>query len=127
MTIKCVNAAMCPMDDASTRIGTELAEMPNSSGVVEATAVLRLLSHAERLRVLCHLGVEGELAVGQLLERIDLSPSALSQHLAKLRLEGLVATRKERQTVYYRIARGDILELLTTLHRLYCKAPESSD
>jgi ArsR family transcriptional regulator, virulence genes transcriptional regulator len=99
--------------------------MPHSAGVAEATAVLRLLSHSERLRVLCHLGVEGELAVGQLLERIELSPSALSQHLAKLRAEGLVATRKERQTVYYRVVRGDVLEILQVLHRLYCREPSA--
>ena len=103
-----------------------LADMTHSSGIDEATAVLRLMSHTERLRVLCHLGVDGELAVGQLLERIDLSPSALSQHLAKLRLEGLVATRKERQTVYYRVARPDVLEILNTLHRLYCQTGDES-
>ena len=98
-----------------------LANMPRSEGVEAATKVLRLLSHSDRLRVLCHLAVERELSVGQLLERIELSPSALSQHLAKLRHEQLVATRKDRQTVYYRVGRGDVLELLDLLHRLYCR------
>jgi len=115
---------MCSLDKASAGSKTALAEMPQSAGIGEATAVLRLLSHPERLRVLCHLGVEGELAVGQLLERIQLSPSALSQHLAKLRAEGLVATRKERQTVHYRVAREDVLEILNVLHRLYCRETE---
>jgi len=87
-----------------------------------ATETLRLLSHPERLRVLCHLAVEGELAVGQLLERIDLSASALSQHLAKMRSLGLVATRKERQTVFYRVERADVHRLLDVLHELYCEA-----
>jgi DNA-binding transcriptional ArsR family regulator len=61
------------------------------------------------------------LSVGELLERIDLSGSALSQHLAKLRRHGMVATRKERQTVYYRVDRPDIGSLLETLYGLYCK------
>lgn len=87
-----------------------------------ATETLRLLSHPERLRVLCHLAVEGELAVGQLLERIDLSASALSQHLAKMRSLKLVATRKERQTVFYRVDRTDVHRLLDVLHELYCEA-----
>lgn len=117
-----MHSGMCSLESPSADTRADLAEMPNSAGVEEATAVLRLLSHPDRLRVLCHLGVEGELAVGRILERIQLSPSALSQHLAKLRAEGLVATRKERQTVYYRVAREDVLEILNTLHRLYCRA-----
>lgn len=100
---------------------TVLKGMAQSEGVETATRVLRLMSHPERLRILCHLGVEGELSVGRLLERIPLSGSALSQHLAKLRKEGLVATRKERQTVYYRVKREDVLEILETLHGLYCE------
>ena len=92
-----------------------------SRGVERAVGVLRMLGHRERLRILCHLGVEGELNVGQLLERIPLSASALSQHLAKLRGEELVVTRKDRQTVYYRVDRRDVLEILETLHGLYCR------
>ena len=99
-----------------------MAAMSGSAGVGEAVAVLRLLGHTERLRVLCHLAGEGELAVGELLERTHLSGSALSQHLARLRAHGLVATRKQRQTVYYRVARPDVHRLLETLHGLYCEA-----
>ncbi|MFP4283081.1 MAG: ArsR/SmtB family transcription factor [Opitutales bacterium] len=96
--------------------------MTRSAGVTEATAVLRMLSHPERLRVLCHLVADGELAVSELLERVELSPSALSQHLAKLRAQQLVSTRKHRQTVYYQVERDDVREILETLHRLYCRA-----
>jgi DNA-binding transcriptional ArsR family regulator len=99
-----------------------MRKMPDSGGVEEATAVMGLLSHPDRLKVLCHLTMDGELSVGQLLERIDLSGSALSQHLAKLRKQGLVATRKERQTVYYRVGRGDVGKILETLYGLYCRA-----
>ena len=95
--------------------------MPASEGVREATAVMGLLSHPERLKVLCHLTTEGELSVGELLGRIELSGSALSQHLAKLRGHGLVATRKERQTVYYRVGREDVGKILETLYGLYCR------
>lgn len=98
-----------------------LEEMPQSEGLLEAAKVLDLMSHPERLRVLCHLTMEQELSVGQLLERIELSASALSQHLAKLRDHGLVATRKERQTVFYRVGRDDVGKILETLHGLYCE------
>lgn len=94
--------------------------VPPEASIQLASETLRLLSHPERLRLLCHLVVEGELSVGALLERIDLSPSALSQHLAKLRGQGMVETRKERQTVYYRVERADIHRILETLHALYC-------
>ena len=62
------------------------------------------------------------MSVGELAERVGLSQSALSQHLAKLRAEGLVATRKQAQTVYYRIDQSKVLTLLTVLHDLYCPA-----
>ena len=96
-------------------------ELVSNPGLEEATKVLGLMSHGDRLRVLCHLTSDGELTVGQLLERIDLSGPALSQHLAKLRQHGLVETRKEQQKVYYRVGREDIGELLSTLHGLYCR------
>ncbi len=97
-----------------------LEELPESAGLTEATQVLSLMSHPERLRVLCHLTMEQELSVGQLLERIELSASALSQHLGKLREHGLVRTRKEKQTVFYRVGRDDVGKILETLHGLYC-------
>ena len=80
------------------------------------------LSHPERLRVLCHLVEEGELSVAQLLERIDLSPSALSQHLARMRDDGLIAARRASKSVFYTIRRDDIRDILALLHRLYCDA-----
>lgn len=91
-----------------------------AGGLAEAVTVLRLLSNAQRLRLLCHLCTEGEMSVGALLSRVDLSPSALSQHLARMRSEGLVETRKERQVVYYRVGREDVTRILQTLHALYC-------
>jgi len=86
----------------------------------EVADVLRALSNEARLQMLCHLGT-GELSVGELNARVDLSQSALSQHLAKLRSEGLVATRREAQTIYYRIADRRVMELVAALHDIYCK------
>jgi DNA-binding transcriptional ArsR family regulator len=99
----------------------QIQELVDTGDVDKAVGLLRLMSHRERLKILCHLGLEGELSVGEILQRIDLSGSALSQHLAKLRQEGLVGTRKERQTVYYRVIREDVLTMLNTLHGLYCE------
>lgn len=88
----------------------------------QAVAVLKSISHEGRLLALCYLSEAGEMSVGDLAARVGLSQSALSQHLAKLRAEGLVATRKQSQTVYYRIAQPEVLTLLGVLHDLYCPA-----
>ncbi len=99
-----------------------LAKDNTKTGKVDYPAqTLGLLSNPQRLRILCHLTDEGELSVGALVERLDLSPSALSQHLAKLREHDMVETRKVSQSVYYRISRPDIKRILELLHELYCK------
>jgi DNA-binding transcriptional ArsR family regulator len=84
-----------------------------------ASELLKAMSHPQRLRVLCLL-VEGERSVGEINREIELSQSALSQHLAKLREEGLVTTRKEAQTVFYSLTTGPALEVIRTLHDVYC-------
>jgi ArsR family transcriptional regulator len=86
----------------------------------EAAAMMAALSHEARLRVLCDL-VGGERTAGELVKRSGLSQSALSQHLAKLREEGLVATRREGQSIYYRIADPDAARILGVLHDIYCR------
>lgn len=86
----------------------------------EAAALLKALSNESRLLVLCHLAESGELSVGMLARRVGLSQSALSQHLAKLREEGLVATRKEAQTVFYPVCDPKADQLLSLLHDLFC-------
>ncbi len=85
----------------------------------EASRLLKSLAHGQRLRVLCLLA-GGELSVGQINERVDLSQSALSQQLARLRADGLVATRREAQTIYYRVAAGPARALIAALHDIYC-------
>ncbi|NBB63947.1 metalloregulator ArsR/SmtB family transcription factor [Pseudomonas sp. ODNR1LW] len=85
----------------------------------EAAALLRALSNERRLMILCQLG-EGELSVGQLLPLVGLSQSALSQHLARLRDEALVATRRDGTTVFYRIADPAVLKVIAVLAEIYC-------
>ena len=87
---------------------------------VEAAEFLKLLANPQRLLILCRLVVEREMSVGQLEEAGDLSQSALSQHLAKLRDDGLLATRREAQTIYYRIADKNVQRVLALLKDIYC-------
>jgi ArsR family transcriptional regulator len=82
---------------------------------------LRALANERRLMVLCKLVEWGEATVGTLAEAVGLSQSALSQHLAKMREEGIVTFRRDAQTVWYRIGDARTEELLATLHRLFCR------
>ncbi len=84
-----------------------------------AAGLLKLLGNEKRLMILCQLA-EGELPVGALQARIDLSQSALSQHLALLRAEGIVATRRDGQSIHYRIADPSALRIIETLAELFC-------
>ena len=86
----------------------------------KAAALLKALSNEQRLLILCYLGEEGELSVGQLCDRLALSQSALSQHLAKLRENGIVTTRKQAQTIFYSVPDRNAREVLALLHGLYC-------
>lgn len=85
----------------------------------EAAGLMRALSHEARLRVLCELS-SGERSVGELVQSSGLSQSALSQHLARLREEGLVATRREAQTIYYSVTDPKVLQVVRLLYELYC-------
>lgn len=86
----------------------------------EAVNLLKALANEPRLLVLCHLADGQELAVGDLAQKVGLSQSALSQHLAKLRDQGLVTTRKEAQTVFYSVCDPKALQVLALLHDLFC-------
>jgi ArsR family transcriptional regulator, virulence genes transcriptional regulator len=88
---------------------------------VEVAGILRALANERRLMILCTLVECGESNVGTLATAVGLSQSALSQHLAKMREEGLVTFRRESQTIWYRIADPRIEQLLATLHSLFCR------
>jgi DNA-binding transcriptional ArsR family regulator len=84
-----------------------------------ASGLLKAMANPHRLLILCVLG-EGELSVGALNERIPLSQSALSQHLAVLRDDNLVSTRRESQTIFYRVHPGPALDVIRSLHKHFC-------
>ena len=86
----------------------------------KAVGLLKALANENRLLILCHLQ-GGELSVGEINERVGLSQSALSQHLAILRHDGLVATRKSAQTVYYSLNSEEVRAVIAVLHGLYCR------
>jgi ArsR family transcriptional regulator, virulence genes transcriptional regulator len=85
-----------------------------------AAELLRALANEQRLLILCHLAANGELSVSALIERVQLSQSALSQHLARLRNHGIVAFRREAQTLIYYIADDKAARILGVLHEIYC-------
>lgn len=90
----------------------------------EAAGLLRLLANENRLRLLCVLA-GGERTVNDLADTVGLGQSAVSQHLARLRADGLVAFRREGTTLHYRIADADALMVLGTLRDIYCSAGSS--
>lgn len=104
---------------------TKMAVLPRAGEMAahaeSAAGLLRAMGNPHRLQILCVLG-EGEMSVGALNERIPLSQSALSQHLAVLRDDGLVATRREAQTIHYRVQPGPALDVIRILHRHFCTA-----
>lgn len=91
----------------------------------QASDLLKALSNENRLLVMCNLS-DGEKSVGQLQSIIGLSQSALSQHLARLRQDGLVRTRRESQTIYYSLAGDEASRVIAVLYELYC-APAKRD
>ncbi len=95
-----------------------LAVRKLESRSAEAAQLLKLLANDQRLTVLCRLS-GGEMSVTQLGQHVNLTQSALSQHLAKMRAEGLVATRREAQTIYYRLSDPIAERLIGVLCELY--------
>lgn len=93
--------------------------------VGQASRLLKLLASEQRLLLLCRL-LEGEASVGDLAEHAGLAQAAASQHLAKMRAEGLVATRRAAQTIYYRIDDPAALTVLNTLSGLYRGAAKAA-
>ena len=89
----------------------------------DAARLLKALANEKRLMILCML-VDGERSVGELNAQLDLSQSALSQHLGLLREDGLVTTRREAQTIYYAVAEGPARRIIDTLHGIYCAGSE---
>jgi DNA-binding transcriptional ArsR family regulator len=85
-----------------------------------AAALLSLLANGKRLAIIEHL-LDKEMSVGAIAEKVDLSQSALSQHLAKLRSMNLVETRRDRQMIYYSCRSDSVRRLLETLEEIFAK------
>ncbi len=94
-----------------------LIELQSKAGVVET--LLKTVGNRNRLIILCEL-LKGERSVSSLQSAIGLSQSALSQHLARLREDEIVATRRESQTIYYSLASNKVGRLIGLLYELYC-------
>lgn len=90
----------------------------------EASALMGLLANPHRLQILCELQ-KGERSVGELEAIVDLSQSALSQHLAKLRAAEVVKTRRDAQTIHYSISDARLSRLLAVMYELFCAPPLS--
>ncbi len=100
----------------------DVNEVEQNIGI--AVRLLKALSNERRLMIMCTL-YKGEKSVGELEQIIGLSQSALSQHLARLRRDGLVNTRRDAQTIYYSMNDRDTEAILRTLYELYC--PETKE
>jgi len=85
----------------------------------QASELMKTLGHKDRLMVLCHLA-SGEKSVGELASLLDIPQSPLSQHLARMRKEDLVTTRREAQTIYYAIASPEAARIVSVMHEIYC-------
>ncbi len=92
------------------------------ANALEVAQVLRTLANERRLMILCKLVEWGEATAGSLAEAVGLSQSALSQHLAKMREEGIVTFRRDAQTLWYHVADPRTETLLGHLQRLYCSS-----
>jgi len=90
-----------------------------------ATDFLKALAHEGRLMILCHL-VNGERSVNELENLLDSRQAAVSQQLARLRLEGLVSCRREGKAIYYALADDRVVEIISALHGMFCAPPNPS-
>ena len=85
----------------------------------QAARLLKTAGNPHRLMILCTL-IDAEMSVGELNERIDISQSQLSQHLAVLRRTNLVRTRREAQTIYYSLSGNEVRKLMDCLYEIFC-------
>ncbi len=103
---------------------TDLEQMQAAAD--RASALMKTLGHTGRLMILCNLA-EGERSVGDLAGELQISQSSLSQHLARMRSEGLVTTRRESQTVFYNISQGEVNRVIQSLYEIFCPSEENND
>jgi len=118
--VQCAGASAPTDQTDNTAIGTleiDARQMAVAAG--KASELMKTLGHKDRLMVLCHLSA-GERSVGELATLLDIPQSPLSQHLARMRKESLVKTRRDAQTIYYSIASDEAARIVALMHELYC-------
>ncbi|WP_229333586.1 metalloregulator ArsR/SmtB family transcription factor [Glaciecola sp. MH2013] len=98
---------------------TQEQKINMAQSAVAAESLLKLLANRYRLQIMCSL-VDGEKSAGELEDMLDISQSAVSQHLAKLRDSKVVATEKRGQMVFYKLASVEVNAILSTLYLIYC-------
>ncbi len=118
MTVATTTSATGARRNVSAADAADLKKLAKQAG--EAAQLLKLLANEKRLLILCFLAVRGEMTVGEIVDVVKLSQSALSQHLARLRADGLVAFRRTSQTLHYRVADKRALQVLGVLKQIYC-------
>ena len=106
---------------AKLRAANERDDLLLAKQAADVSRVMNLLGNENRLLILCYLMMRKEMKVGDIVDAVKLSQSALSQHLTKLREEGLVEFRRESQTLHYRIADPRVTKLIKVLKKLYCE------
>src|ERR1700710_180847 len=111
-------AKTMPPAQMATADAFALKKLAKQAG--EGAQLLKLLGNEKRLLILCFLAVRGEMTVGELVGVVKLSQSALSQHLARLRADGLVVFRRTSQTLHYSVADKRALRVLQVLKEIYC-------
>ena len=120
MTRKDSRRAVAPLPPA---MAAKIAELQDNAR--RAAGMLKAMSNPSRLVILCQLA-EGERSVGELETLVGVSQSGISQHLAVLRREHVVSTRRDRQTVFYSLASDDVVALMATMHRVFCKPAKAA-
>src|SRR6056297_3462 len=115
-------SAMTQAERSETHVEPRLEGMPIAEmarHAEDAAHFLKLMANPHRLMILCHL-LETELSVSEINRHVPLSQSALSQHLAILRNSGMVSTRREQQTIYYRLANSGVQAIMDQLYNQFC-------
>jgi DNA-binding transcriptional ArsR family regulator len=120
--MQCTGSSAAERSDQNTKTD-EVPIDPRRMAVAagKACELMKTLGHKDRLMVLCHLS-SGERSVGELAALLDIPQSPLSQHLARMRKESLVKTRRDAQTIYYSIASEEAARIVALMHELYCSA-----
>jgi DNA-binding transcriptional ArsR family regulator len=104
-----------------SRASNQRSDLLLAKQAADVSRLMNLLGNENRLLILCYLMMRKEMKAGDIVDALNLSQSALSQHLAKLREDGLVKFRRESQTLYYRIADPRVTKLIRVLKKLYCE------